>query len=82
MNPKTDLSDEAMAVRWGHVLNEIPELWDALRKFEIENRPAVVAGGFNVKSDVISVNRGSRGMLRFKVGNARSMEQLAEVLRD
>jgi hypothetical protein len=71
IDPRTDLSDEAMALRWGHVINEIPELWYALRKFEIENRPAVTSVGFAIKSDWVSVQR-SRDVTRIRVGNARS----------
>lgn len=70
MDFRTDLSDEAMAIRWGGILNEIPELWHALRKFEIENRPAVTSGGFNLKGSTISVQREGR-MLRLRVGNTR-----------
>lgn len=67
----SDLSDAAMAQRWGHVLNEIPELWDALRKFEIENRPAVTSGGFLVKSNAVSVERDAGGVLRIQVARPR-----------
>jgi len=70
MNPTTDLSDEAMAIRWGGILNEIPELWAAIRKFEIENRPAVAAGGFGIKADWVSVQR-EGSMLRLQCGNSR-----------
>ena len=66
-----DLSDAAMAQRWGHVLNEIPELWNALRKFEIENRPAVTSGGFRIRSDVVSVQRRHGGVLRIEVSRTR-----------
>jgi hypothetical protein len=41
-----DMSDKAMAERWGHVINEIPELWDALRIFEMQNRPVRAASRF------------------------------------
>lgn len=76
MNPRTDLSDEAMAVRWGGILNEIPELWHAIRLHEIKNRPAVTSGGFKIKSDWVSVSvDGAAGHVsRIRVGNARSME--------
>lgn len=57
MDFRTDLSDEAMAIKYGHVINEIPELWDALRKYEIENRPAVTSGGFRMRADWVSVER-------------------------
>lgn len=71
IDPRTDLSDEAMALRWGDILHEIPELWDALRKWEIENRPAVTSGGFVIKSDWVSVQR-SGDMTRVRVGHPRS----------
>ncbi len=74
MNPSTDLSDEAMAVRWGGILNEIPELWDALRAHEIKNRPAVTSGGFAIKADwvSVSVNGGAGNVTRIRIGNSRS----------
>lgn len=63
-----DMSDKAMAERWGHVLNEIPELWDALRIFELQNRP--VQGGFKVRGNAgVSVQGGAAGSeLRIRVG--------------
>ncbi|CUW93599.1 hypothetical protein [Agrobacterium genomosp. 2] len=70
MDIATDLSDEAMAIKYGHVINEIPELWEALRIHEIKNRPEAIPGGFNMKSNSISVQR-EGGMLRLRIGNAR-----------
>lgn len=72
MTPSTDLSDEAMAIRWGGILHEIPELWDALRLHEIKNRPMLESGGFRIKSDWVSVQRGAGDVTRIRVGNARS----------
>lgn len=46
MSATNDLSDEAMAIKWGHVINEIPELWNALRKWEIEKSPGCHIGRF------------------------------------
>lgn len=69
MDPKTGLSDEAMALRWGGILNEVPELWDALRRYEIKNRPCLTSGGFAIKADWVSVGC-KRGMLRLQVGNS------------
>lgn len=65
-----DMSDKAMAERWGHVLNEIPELWDALRVFEMQNRP--VKGGFRIGGDAgVSMNGGAAGReLRIRAGRA------------
>lgn len=63
-----DLSDKAMAGRWGHVINEIPELWDALRVFEMQSRP--VRGGFKIAGDAgVSMDGGAAGReLRIWVG--------------
>ena len=69
MDPRNDLSDEAMAVRWGGILNEIPELWDAIRKYEIENRPAVTSGGFKMKADWVSMQCAGE-VTRLRIGNA------------
>lgn len=44
-----DMSDKAMFERFGDVLHEIPELWDAIRMFEMQNRP--VKGGLKVSCD-------------------------------
>lgn len=65
-----DLSDEGLVKQFGDVMFEIPELWEALQRFEIENRPRSVPGGFNVKGGSVSVQRGA-GVLRLRVGNSR-----------
>lgn len=70
MDIATDLSEEAMAIRWGGILNEIPELWDAIRHFEIKNRPTMSSSGFNLKADWVSVYSGPGSMLRLKCGNS------------
>ncbi|ANM09207.1 hypothetical protein AMK05_CH00778 [Rhizobium sp. N324] len=68
-----DISDAGIAAQFGDIVHELPELYEALRRFEIENRPAVTSGGFKTKADCLSVQRG-RNMFRIKVGNARSKE--------
>ena len=65
-----DLSDEGLVRRFGDVMHEMPELYEAIRRFEIENRPAVAAGGFNVRTQSISVQRDG-SMLRIRVGDSR-----------
>ncbi|RVH72556.1 hypothetical protein CN203_27620 [Sinorhizobium meliloti] len=50
-----DLSDRGLREQFGDILLELPELWDALRRFEIESRPAVTSGGFKMKADWVSV---------------------------
>lgn len=64
-----DMSDKAMVERFGDILHELPELWDALRMFEMQNRP--VRGGFKVRGDAgVSVNRdaASGPALRIRLG--------------
>ncbi|GLS09035.1 hypothetical protein GCM10007864_26650 [Sinorhizobium fredii] len=67
-----DLSDEGLVKQFGDVLFEIPELWEALRRFELESRPTSLSGGFNIRSNSISVQRGG-GMLRLQVRNSGGM---------
>lgn len=68
-----DMSDEGIAAQFGDIVNELPELFEALRRFELQSRPAVTSGGFKMKADWVSVQRGG-GVLRVKVGNPRSMK--------
>ncbi len=68
-----DLSDEGLVRVFGDAMHEMPELYDAIRLFEMQNRPAVTSGGFKMNGDWVSVERGA-DMLRMKIGNARSME--------
>ncbi|MEY9831111.1 hypothetical protein ABIA25_002926 [Sinorhizobium fredii] len=65
-----DMSDGGLVAQFGDVLHEIPELYEALRRFEMENRPRSVPGGFNIKGSSLSVQRGG-GMLRLQIGNTR-----------
>lgn len=64
-----DLSDEGLVRRFGDAMHEMPELYEAIRLFEIKNRPAAVPGGFDVKGSAVSVQRGPGNMLRLKCGN-------------
>jgi len=68
-----DLSDEGMVRQFGDVLFEIPELWEALRMFELQNRPAGKLRGFKMSGSGLSVQRGG-DMLRVKFGDPGSME--------
>lgn len=65
-----DMSDKAMFERFGDILHEIPELWDSIRVFEMQNRP--VKGGFKIGGDAgVSMNGGAAGSeLRIRVGRA------------
>ena len=55
MSTNHDLSDEGLVRRFGDIMHEMPELFEAIRRFEIENRPAVTSGGFAVRADWVSV---------------------------
>ncbi len=61
-----DISDEGLVRQFGDVMFEIPELFEALRRFELENRP--VKGGFRM-----SVNGGGN-VRRIRVGNPGSVK--------
>lgn len=56
-----DLSDRGLRERFGDVLLELPELFEALRRFEIERRPHVGTGGVQMRGDGISMKRRGRG---------------------
>lgn len=62
-----DLSDRGLVERFGDVMIEMPELFEALRRFEIENRPRAQSGGFGMKCDGVTVDR-SATVLRFRIG--------------
>ncbi len=68
-----EMSDEGLVAQFGDVMHEMPELFEALRRWEIESRPRAVSGGFNVRAESISVQRGG-GVLWIQVGHSRSKE--------
>lgn len=61
-----DMSDAGLVVQFGDVMHELPELYEALRRYEIESRP--VKSGFKM-----SVN-GGRSVPRVRTGNSRDMK--------
>lgn len=65
-----DMSDAGLVIQFGDLMHELPELYEALRRFELQSRPAVTSDGFKMRGSGLSVQRG-RGMLRLKIGNAR-----------
>lgn len=67
-----DMSDEGLFRQFGDVMHEIPELYEALRRFEMQNRPTMVSGGFKMRADWVSVERRSGTVLRLKIGHSRS----------
>ena len=69
-----DLSDKCLIEVFGDIMHELPELFHAIRHFEMQNRPRLASGGFNLKADWVSVERFGGNVSRIRVGNARSME--------
>lgn len=65
MSTIPDMSDEGLVRQFGDVMHELPELYEALRRFELQSRP--VTGGFKM-----SVN-GGRSETRIRVGNSGSV---------
>lgn len=65
-----DMSDEGLVRQFGDVMFELPELFEALRRFELQSRPRLQPGGFKMRGSGLSVQRGG-GMLRLQIGNAR-----------
>ena len=68
-----DMSDEGIAAQFGDIVHEIPELFEALRRFEMQNRPMSTSGGFEIKSNWVSVQR-SGSVLRIQIGNPLGMK--------
>jgi len=71
-----NLSDEGLVARFGDVMHEMPELYEAIRLFEIKNRPAVTSGGFRMSADWVSVSvDGAAGNVsRIHVGHSGRMK--------
>lgn len=68
-----DMSDEGIAAQFGDIVHEIPELFEALRRFEMQTRPMSTSGGFEIKSNWVSVQR-SGSVLRIQIGNPLGMK--------
>ena len=69
-----DLSDAGLVAAYGDIMHELPELFDAIRHYEMQNRPAMTSGGFRVCADWMSVQRVDGNVSRILIGNARGME--------
>lgn len=67
-----DMSDAGLVCQFGDIMHEMPELYEALRRFEMQSRPMGVSGGFKMRADWVSVQSGG-GMLRLKIGDPGSM---------
>jgi hypothetical protein len=69
-----DLSDEGLISQFGDILHEIPELYEALRRFEIKNRQTKMPSGFWMRADWVSVHGEPGHVTRIRVGSARGNE--------
>lgn len=75
MSIVADMSDVGLVAQFGDVMHEMPELYEAIRLFEMQNRPTSTSGGFKMKADWVSVSmNGGRNVKRVRIGNARSKE--------
>lgn len=66
----SDMSDEGLVNQFGDLMQEMPELFEALRRFEMQNRPLVISGGFKMRSDWVSM-QSVGNVPRIRVRNAR-----------
>ena len=69
-----DLSDEGLVAVYGDIMHELPELYSALRHYEMQNRPALTSGGFDLRADWVSVKRVDGHVSRIRVRHPRSVE--------
>lgn len=72
-----DMSDEGIRRQFGDIVLEIPELFEALRRFELENRPTVTSDGLRMDADWLSVSGGGLET-RIRVGDARREKEFPE----
>lgn len=66
MSVISDMSDVGIVAQFGDIVHELPELYEALRHFELQSRP--VESSFKMRGRGISVQR-CGGMLRLQVGH-------------
>lgn len=57
-----DLSDEGLVSRFGDLMFEIPELFEAIRMSELKSRSLSTESGFNCRADGVSVKRDVGGL--------------------
>lgn len=70
----SDMSDAGIAAQVGDIVHEIPELFEALRRWEMQNRPTSTSSGFKMRADWVSVQGGGESVLRLKIGHSGSVE--------
>lgn len=69
-----DLSDAGLVATYGDIMHELPGLYEAIRIFEMQNRPVRNIGGFSIRADWVSVHRTDGNVSGIRIGNALSME--------
>lgn len=69
-----DLSDEGLVAAYGDIMHELPELYSALRHYEMQNRPTLTSGGFRIKANWVSVDCADGHVSRICVRHPGSME--------
>lgn len=65
-----DLSDEGLVARFGDIMHEMPELYDALRIAEMQSRPVANRGGLACRSELVSMTRQRHGLV-MRIGTRR-----------
>lgn len=68
-----DLSDRGLVEHFGDIMFELPELFHALRMYELARRPALTSGSVRVHGRGVSVQRVA-GKTRARIGNAGSVK--------
>ncbi|CUX03381.1 hypothetical protein AGR2A_pb10137 [Agrobacterium genomosp. 2 str. CFBP 5494] len=58
-----DMSDEGLVARFGDIMHEMPELYDALRIAEMQSRLAANEGGLACRSEFVSMARQRDGLV-------------------
>ncbi len=69
-----DLSDAGLVAAYGDIMHEIPELFEAIRRYEMQNRPVRNMGGFRIGADCVSVDCADGHVSRIRVRHPGSME--------
>nr|CAD6613020.1 hypothetical protein RKHAN_02540 [Rhizobium sp. Khangiran2] len=69
-----DLSDAGLVAAYGDIMHELPELYEAIRHYEMQNRPRLVSGGFRIRADWVSVNCADGNVSRIGIRNPGRVE--------
>jgi hypothetical protein len=67
----SDLSDKGLVERFGDIMLELPELFHAIRMYEIARRPVLKSSGVRVHGRGVSMQRVA-GKTRLRIGDPGS----------